>query len=69
LSPADLEQATRQGDLAVIGIDHRRPPHAVIGDDGPPHVDGDLTLRTGTALPVPRIAALAKKGSRKTLDR
>src|SRR5580704_17833334 len=49
------EEAARQGDLALIGVDHRRPPlhrDAVTGDDGPSYADDGLALGVGSALPV-----------------
>src|SRR5215468_1357219 len=56
------QQAARQGDLALVRVDHRGPPlhrHAITGDDGPAHADGDLPLGAGAALPVlaDRVAA------------
>jgi hypothetical protein len=66
------QQAARQGDLALIGVDHRRPPlhgHAVIGDDGPPHEDGNLLLRAGAASPVLADRVAAEVGLAETLDR
>jgi hypothetical protein len=56
------KQAARQGDLALIRVDHRRPPlhrHVSSVMMGRPHADGDLLLGTGAALPIlaDRIAA------------
>src|SRR5215469_180522 len=59
------QEAAGQGDLPLIGVDHRRPPlhgNPAWRDDGLSHPDGDVALCPGPVQPVPADGVAAPAG-------